>query len=385
MFTRNYKVYKRMVDFLDIKSINATVRAELIEACARVIDSGWYVLGAEVSSFEVEFAKYCGVKHCIGVANGLDALILTLRAWKELGKLKDGDEVIVPANTYIASIFAITENNLVPVLVEPDEGSYNLCPLKIEALITDKTRVILPVHLYGQICDMPAIVALAERFDLLILEDSAQSHGASIDGRKVGSWGHASGFSFYPGKNLGALGDGGAITTDDDELNATLRALRNYGSHEKYKNLFKGVNSRLDEMQAAVLNVKLKYLDEQTAHRRKVAKLYLEGINNPLFTLPLTAQAFEQNMERHVWHLFVVRTEVREALQKHFCEHGIQTLIHYPIPPHKQKAYEDWNVQSYPLTEVLHEQVLSLPISPVMSFDDVRKVVNVCNSFAIDR
>lgn len=374
-----------MVDFLDIKGINATVRAELVEACTRVIDSGWYVLGEEVSNFEVEFAEYCGVKHCIGVANGLDALILTLRAWKEMGKLKDGDEVIVPANTYIASVFAITENNLVPVLVEPDEGSYNLCPLKVEALITPKTRVLLPVHLYGQICDMPAFVALAERHDLLILEDSAQSHGASIEGRKVGSWGHASGFSFYPGKNLGALGDGGAVTTNDDELNAMLRALRNYGSHEKYKNIVKGVNSRLDEMQAAILSVKLKHLDQQTELRRQIAKFYLEGINNPLLILPLTLEMFEENTERHVWHLFVVRSETREALQKHLSAHDIQTLIHYPIPPHKQTAYQVWNTCSYPLTEQLHEQVLSLPISPVMSLEDAQKVVVACNNFSLDR
>lgn len=374
-----------MVDFLDIKGINATVRAELVEACTRVIDSGWYVLGKEVSNFEAEFADYCGVKHCVGVANGLDALILTLRAWKEMGKLKDGDEVIVPANTYIASVFAITENNLIPVLVEPDEGSYNLCPLKVEALITAKTRVLLPVHLYGQICDMPAFVALAERHNLLILEDSAQSHGASIEGRKVGSWGHASGFSFYPGKNLGALGDGGAVTTNDDELNATLRALRNYGSHEKYKNLFKGVNSRLDEMQAAILSVKLKHLDQQTQLRRQIAKLYLEGINNPLLTLPLTVDLFKEHSERHVWHLFVVKSECREALQKHLSAHDIQTLIHYPIPPHKQKAYQDWNTCSYPLTEQLHEQVLSLPMSPVMSLEDAQKVVVACNSFSLER
>lgn len=374
-----------MINFLDLKSINATLRSELIEACARVIDSGWYILGKELVKFEGEFASYCGVKHCIGVANGLDALTLTLRAWKELGKLREGDEVLVPANTYIASILAITENGLVPVLVEPDEHTFNLCPVNAEALVTKRTRVILPVHLYGQICDMPAIESLAKRHGLLILEDSAQSHGASINGRKAGAWGDASGFSFYPGKNLGALGDGGAITTNDDELNDTLRALRNYGSHEKYKNIFTGVNSRLDEMQAAILGIKLKYLDEQTECRARIAKLYLEGINNPLLTLPLNASALEYDSATHVWHLFVVRTKFRDELQKHLAVSGIQTLIHYPIPPHKQKAYQEWNARSYPLTEELHEQVLSLPISPMMSLDEARLVVVACNNFAAER
>lgn len=374
-----------MINFLDLKALNAASRSELIEACTRVIDSGWYILGKELSSFEVEFANYCGVKHCIGVANGLDALTLTLRAWKELGRLQEGDEILVPANTYIASILAITENGLVPVLVEPDEHTFNLCPVNAEALVSERTRVILPVHLYGQMCDMPALESLAKRHGLLVLEDSAQSHGASIDGRKAGAWGDASGFSFYPGKNLGALGDGGAITTNDDELNATLRALRNYGSHEKYKNLFTGVNSRLDEIQAAVLSVKLKYLDEQTEYRKKIAKFYLRGIDNPLLSMPSSVCGPEENAEAHVWHLFVVKTKFRDALQKHLNESAIQTLIHYPIPPHKQKAYREWNSKSYPLTEALHEQVLSLPISPVMSLDQAGLVVAACNSFTIDR
>lgn len=374
-----------MINFLDLKAINEISRDELIEACTRVIDSGWYILGKELSTFEADFANYCGVKHCIGVANGLDALTLTLRAWKELGKLQEGDEILVPANTYIASILAITENGLVPVLVEPNEHTFNLCPVNAEAMITERTRVILPVHLYGQICDMPALVSLAKRHGLLILEDSAQSHGVSIDGRKAGAWGDASGFSFYPGKNLGALGDGGAITTNDDELNATLRALRNYGSHEKYKNLFTGVNSRLDEIQAAMLSVKLKCLDAQTEHRRKIANFYLAEINNPLLVLPSSACLSEQNTEAHVWHLFVVKTEFRVALQQHLATSGIQTLIHYPIPPHKQKAYQEWNSRSYPLTEKLHEQVLSLPISPVMSIEEASRVAAACNSFTIDR
>jgi dTDP-4-amino-4,6-dideoxygalactose transaminase len=370
-----------MINFLDLKVTNSLARQELIEACTRVIDSGWYVTGEELSDFEKGFSAYCGVKYCIGVANGLDALILTLRAWKAMGKLKAGDEVIVPANTYIASILAITENNLVPVLVEPDEKTLNLCPRHVEAAITEKTRVILPVHLYGQICDMQELTSIAARHNLLVLEDSAQAHGAAINGRKAGAWGDASGFSFYPGKNLGALGDGGAITTDDDVLNSTLRALRNYGSHEKYKNIYKGLNSRLDEIQAAILSVKLKFLDEQNQHRREIAKIYLEGIRNPLLTLPTEALTVDE--ELNVWHLFVVRTNFRSQFQEHLAALGVQTLIHYPIPPHKQIAYESMNSYSYPITEKLHEQVISLPVSPVLTLDDALKVVVACNSFRL--
>ena len=371
-----------MIPFLDLQSINAQYRAELIEACTRVIDSGWYIGGNELSQFEENFAAYCGTQYCVGVANGLDALILTLRAWIELGRLKAGDEIVVPANTYIASILAISANHLTPVLVEPDTYTCNIDPKKIEAAITSKTRAILPVHLYGQIADMPAIMGMAEKYNLLVLEDSAQAHGASIAGKKVGSWGHASGFSFYPGKNLGALGDAGAITTNDAELAHMLKALRNYGSHEKYKNLVQGVNSRLDEIQAAMLNVKLKYLDQEIQHRRNLAKLYLNGIKNPLVQLPLTdinAEAYEQ----HVWHLFVVRTQYREALQKYLIDHGIQTLIHYPIPPHKQQAYKEWNELSYPLTEAIHKDVLSLPIGPTLSMQDAEKIIACINHWSI--
>ncbi|MBP2281462.1 dTDP-4-amino-4,6-dideoxygalactose transaminase [Psychrobacter sp. PL19] len=366
------------MSFLDLKAINAQYRDELIDACTRVIDSGWYVQGTEVSAFEQEFAAYCGTKHAIGVANGLDALILTLRAWKELGKLKEGDEVIVPANTYIASILAITENRLVPVLVEPDLATYNVCPKNTEAAITEKTRVILPVHLYGQLADMPAIMDIAKRHDLLVLEDSAQAHGASIDGKRAGNWGDASGFSFYPGKNLGALGDAGAITTNDDELAQVLRALGNYGSHKKYENLYQGVNSRLDEIQAAMLRVKLSHLDTEIAARRAVAKVYMEGISNPSITLPSW-----QNEESHVFHLFVIRTNQRTELQQHLLEHGVQSLIHYPIPPHQQQAYSQWATQSYPMTEMIHQQVLSLPISPVLASSNVRNIINICNEFNI--
>lgn len=371
-----------MIPFLDLKNINQQYRTELIEACTRVIDSGWYICGNELEQFEKNFAEYCGVNFAVGVANGLDALILTLRAWKELGILKDGDEVIVPSNTYIASILAITANNLKPVLVEPNIGTYNIDPSKIEAAITPRTKVILPVHLYGQLAPMPQIMEIAKKHNLLVLEDSAQSHGAQIENRKAGNWGDASGFSFYPGKNLGALGDAGVITTNDEKLAQMLRALRNYGSHEKYKNLVPGINSRLDEIQAAMLDVKLKFLDKETQHRRKIANLYLTEIRNPFIKLPLKdikAEVFQQ----HVWHLFVIRTEHREALQKYLAENGVQTLIHYPIPPHKQQAYKEWNHLSYPISEQIHAEVMSLPIGPTLNLDDANKVIQICNNFKV--
>ena len=369
-----------MIPFLDLKNINQQYREELITACTRVIDSGWYIGGKELESFEKNFAEYCGTQFAIGVANGLDALILTLRAWKELGKLKDGDEVIVPSNTYIASILAITANNLTPVLVEPNISTYNIDPIKIKEAITAKTKVILPVHLYGQLAVMPEIMQIAKQLNLLVLEDSAQSHGAQIQGKKAGNWGDASGFSFYPGKNLGALGDAGAVTTNDAELATMLKALRNYGSHEKYKNLVPGVNSRLDEIQAAMLNVKLKYLDQETQHRRIIANLYLDGIKNPLIQLPLK-EVNAETYQQHVWHLFVIRSNQREALQKYLLDHGVQTLIHYPIPPHKQQAYKEWNNLNYPISEQIHDEVLSLPIGPTLSAVDAERIIALCNQF----
>jgi len=368
------------ISFLDLKNINQQYRNELIEACSRVVDSGWYIGGKELESFESNFAEYCGTQFAIGVANGLDALILTLRAWKELGKLKDGDEVIVPSNTYIASILAITANNLTPVLVEPNISTYNIDPIKIKEAITAKTKVILPVHLYGQLAEMPEIMQIAKQHNLLVLEDSAQSHGAQIQGKKAGNWGDASGFSFYPGKNLGALGDAGAVTTDDAELATTLKALRNYGSHEKYKNLVPGVNSRLDEIQAAMLDIKLKYLEQETQHRRHIADLYLNGIKNPLIQLPLKEVNAESYLQ-HVWHLFVIRSNQREALQQYLLNHGVQTLIHYPIPPHKQQAYKEWNNLSYPISEQIHDEVLSLPIGPTLSIVDAERIIALCNQF----
>lgn len=371
-----------MIPFLDLKNINQQYRSALIEACTRVIDSGWYIGGNELEQFEAHFAQYCGSKFAIGVANGLDALILTLRAWKELGKLKDGDEVIVPSNTYIASILAITANNLTPVLVEPTIGSYNIDPKKIEQAITAKTKVLLPVHLYGQLAPMPEIMEIAKKHNLLVLEDSAQAHGAQIGGVKAGNWGDASGFSFYPGKNLGALGDAGAITTNNEELASMLRAIRNYGSHEKYKNLVPGVNSRLDEIQAALLDIKLKFLDQETEHRRKIANMYLTEITNLEVSLPLY-EVDAMQYKQHVWHLFVIRTKNREALQKHLADNGVQTLIHYPIPPHKQQAYKEWNDLSYPISEQIHDEVMSLPIGPTLGLDEVNTVITLLNSFTV--
>ncbi|EEX0751042.1 DegT/DnrJ/EryC1/StrS family aminotransferase, partial [Escherichia coli] len=305
-----------MIDFLNLQKSNARYNNELIEAAVRVIESGWYISGSELNAFENNFAKYCKVKHAIGVANGLDALTLTLKAWQELGKLKRNDEVLVPANTYIASILAISEAGLKPVLVEPNEFSYNLSVDNIRAKITANTRVILPVHLYGLISPMDEIMNFARENNLLVLEDSAQSHGASINGKKAGSWGDAAGFSFYPGKNLGALGDAGAVTTNDTDLADTVRYLRNYGSKIKYKHEFKGVNSRLDEIQAAFLNVKLNYLDDDIRIRRNIANRYLNEIKNELIVLPTISSE-----ENHVWHLFVIRIKDRDSLQHYLTKH----------------------------------------------------------------
>jgi len=364
-----------MIPFLDLKRVNAHYRNEIIEACTRVIDSGWYIYGEECRMFEEEFADYCGVKYCIGVASGLDALTLIFRAYKELGVMQAGDEVIVPANTYIASILAISENDLVPVLVEPDIHTYLLDPEKVEEYITPKTKAILTVHLYGQTCQMDKIRLLAQRYALKVVEDSAQSHGAYYGESRSGNLGDASGFSFYPGKNLGALGDGGAVTTNDETLANTIRALGNYGSQKKYENIYKGTNSRLDEIQAAMLRVKLRHLDDEITYRRKIAAYYLENIKNKDITLPI------QNDKNHVWHIFAIMCQERDKLQKHCLDNGVQTLIHYPIPPHKQKAYSEWNNESYPVSEKIHAQVLSLPISGIQSLKDTKKIVEVINNW----
>ncbi|MBW3226024.1 DegT/DnrJ/EryC1/StrS family aminotransferase [Marinobacter adhaerens] len=370
-----------MIPFLNLKSINSQYREELVEAATRVIDSGWYIQGAELGAFEHEFAGYCGTHHCIGVANGLDALILTLRAWKEMGKIKDGDEIIVPSNTYVASILAITENGLKPRLVEPDESTFNLSAEGIQAALTDNTKAILIVHLYGQLAPMPEIIALADQQGLLVLEDAAQAHGATLDGRKAGSWGHAAGFSFYPGKNLGALGDAGAVTTNDEELAKTIRALGNYGSHKKYENLYQGVNSRLDEIQAAFLRVKLRNLEAETLRRREIALNYVQKIDNLGIKHPISLKSNVADLSSHAFHLYVVQSEKRADLQAHLNEAGIQTLIHYPIPPHKQKAFMMWGHHRYPIAEAIHNTVLSLPISPVMTESQVMAVIEAANNF----
>ena len=366
-----------MIDFLNLQQINQQYREELIAAATRVIDSGWYILGNEVVQFEQEFARYCQTEYCLGVANGLDALILILRAYKEMGVMGEGDEVIVPANTYIATILAISENGLRPVLVEPDPITYNLNPALIEQHISDKTRAILTVHLYGQVTGMDEINAIARRYDLKVIEDCAQAHGAQYQGRKVGSLGDAAGFSFYPGKNLGGLGDAGAVTTSDPQLAKTIKALRNYGSHEKYKNLYQGVNSRLDEMQAAMLRVKLHYLDSETERRRAIAQRYRAEIFNPIIKLPQWSED-----ESHVFHLFVVQTDDRNEFQDYLHDNGIQTVIHYPVPPHKQPAYEHLSDLSLPISEAMHQHVISLPIDPTMSESAVDTMIAVVNDFS---
>ena len=371
-----------MVKFLDLQKINLTYQQEIEEALLRVFRSGWYLLGEEVKSFEKDYANFICVKHCVGVANGLDALSLILRAYLELGKIKEGDEIIVPANTYIASILAITENKLKPILVEPNINTYNIDPFLIEEKITDKTKAIMIVHLYGQNAMHPEIKRLVDKYNLLIIEDNAQSQGCYYDNKRTGSFGLAAGHSFYPGKNLGALGDAGAVTTNDDELAETVRTIANYGSKKKYENEYQGLNSRLDEIQAAVLRVKLKYLDRDNQKRREIAQFYCDNIKNEKIILPLVNQQSSIiNQKSHVWHLFVIRTKERKRLQKYLTDSGIQTLIHYPIPTHKQKAYKELKNLNLPVTEQIHKEVLSLPISPAMTNDERKYVAEIINSF----
>ena len=365
-----------MIPFLSIKDISSSFQPELDEAILRTVHSGWYLLGEEAKLFEEEFAKYCQVRNCIGVANGLDALILIVRAYKELGKLAEGDEILVPSNTYIATMLAISANGLKPVLVEPDPLTFLVDPDRVEACITRNTKAIMPVHLYGQVCDMDRINGIAKKHGLIVIEDSAQAHGAVLGGRKTGGLGDASGFSFYPGKNLGALGDGGAVTTNDDVLASCVRSIANYGSEVKYVNRYKGVNSRLDEIQAAVLRVKLRRLDADNEARRDIAERYIQGIQNVLVTTPKA-----KDRSGHVWHVFVVRCKTRDKLREHLSEKGVQTIIHYPIPPHRQNAYKEWSSHSYPISESLHAEVLSLPMSPLLSDDEINQVIASVNSY----
>ena len=365
-----------MIPFLDLKEINLRNKQAFLDVVEEVLESGWFILGDKVKKFENEFAQYCGTKYCIGVANGLDALILILEAYKELGVLQEGDEVIVPANTYIASIIAISKARLVPVLVEPNLDDYLIDITQIEKAITHRTKAILPVHLYGQLCNMPVINAIAKKHNLKVIEDSAQSHGATLESKRSGNLGDASGFSFYPGKNLGALGDGGAITTNDEALATTLFALRNYGSHVKYQHLYIGINSRLDEIQAGFLSIKLKQLDADNARRKEIADQYLSGIKNPLIVLPIL-----HNKEAHVWHLFVVRVSDRANFQDYLQQNNIQTVIHYPVAPHKQEAYKKLVTEELPITEVIHQTVISLPISSIITINESLKIIEIVNKY----
>ncbi|MBC8600846.1 DegT/DnrJ/EryC1/StrS family aminotransferase [Parabacteroides acidifaciens] len=365
-----------MIKFLELKKITDKYSNEIHEAVAKVIDSGWYLQGEAVASLEINYAQYIGTKYCVGVANGLDALILILRAYIELGIMKKGDEIIVPANTFIATILAITENGLVPVFVEPHLDTYQIDDARIEAVITEKTRAIMIVHLYGQCAYTANIGELCRKYSLKLIEDNAQAHGCKFLDKHTGSLGDAAGHSFYPGKNLGALGDAGAVTTNDEQLAETIRSLANYGSTQKYVFQFTGRNSRIDEIQAAILDVKLKYLDEDILQRRKIAQYYIENIVNPLIVIPVVP-----NWNAHVFHIFPVRCNRRDELKKYLEKNDIQTNIHYPIPPHKQECYKEWNNLLFPITEQIHREELSLPMSPVLTIDEVSYVVNKLNEF----
>jgi dTDP-4-amino-4,6-dideoxygalactose transaminase len=365
-----------MIPFLNLKKINQPFETAFQQKMKQFLDGGWYILGNEVKTFEADFANYCGTKHCIGVGNGLDALVLIFKAYIQLGKLQKGDEVIVPSNTYIASVLAILQADLVPVLVEPRLDTYTINPDLILEKITAKTKAILPVHLYGQLCEMEVINLITKKHNLLVIEDAAQAHGAEWNGTKAGNFGNAAGFSFYPGKNLGALGDAGAITTNDDALAEVLFSMRNYGSEVKYENEIIGVNSRLDELQAAFLNIKLQQLNSENQIRRQLAKRYLSEIKNDKIVLPLWNQS-----ENHVFHLFVIRTANRLALQNYLKESGIETMIHYPIPPHKQKALSSWNHLAYPTTEKIHDEVLSIPLNSTLRDDEIKQIISILNEY----
>lgn len=367
------------IPFLSLKDVTAAHGEEIQSAVRQVVNSGWYLQGEENARFEKNYAAYIGSEHCIGCANGLDALIWIFRAYLELGIMQPGDEVIVPANTYIASILAITENGLTPVLVEPDINTYQLDGSKVEAAITEHTRAIMIVHLYGQCAYTEQIGELCRKYNLILVEDNAQAHGCRFNGgARTGSIGDAAGHSFYPGKNLGALGDGGAVTTSDPQLAECIRALANYGSTRKYVFKYTGRNSRLDEIQAAVLDVKLKYLDEDTEKRRAIARYYVENIKNPAIILPQVP-----DWQAHVFHLFPIRCVRRDELQQYLADNGVQTVIHYPIPPHKQECYRDWKYLSLPITEKIHKEELSLPIYPTMTKEQIMGVVDAVNSFSI--
>jgi dTDP-4-amino-4,6-dideoxygalactose transaminase len=361
-----------MIKFLDLEKINNRFRKEIDARIVKVLDRGWYLQGEENEIFSKHFSEFCGTKYAIGVANGLEALNLIIKAYG----FSAGDEIIVPANTYIATILPISDNGCTPVLVEPDIKTYNINPDMIEAAVTPQTRAIMVVHLYGQAVQMEKIREIAKKYRLKIIEDSAQGHGALYQGKRTGNLGDASGFSFYPGKNLGCLGDGGAVTTNDEELYNKVKALANYGSDRKYHHIYKGMNSRLDEIQAAVLDVKLPYLDADNDRRRAISKYYRTHITNSLITLP---EVYDE--KAHIWHVFPVRTPERDRFHKYLSDNGVQTIIHYPTPPHKQEAYREWNNRSYPVTEQIHREIISLPISPVLTEDEVKKLAEIVNAF----
>lgn len=365
-----------MIKFLDLKKITDKYSEEIEKVVTDVIRSGWYLQGEANKKFEADYSSYIGTKYTIGCANGLDALVWIYRAYIEMGIMQKGDEVIVPANTYIASILAITDNGLIPVLVEPNIDTLEIDDQKIESAITERTKSILIVHLYGRNAYTNHIGDLCKKYNLKLVEDNAQAHGCMFNGKRTGSLGDAAGHSFYPGKNLGALGDGGAVTTNDKELADTIRALANYGSQKKYVFKYKGRNSRLDEIQAAILDVKLNYLDQDNTRRKEIGVYYYKNINNPLITLPK-----QLPVEGNVFHIFPILCTQRDRLQEYLTKNGIQTLIHYPIPPHKQECYQEWNNQSYPISEQIHLQELSIPISPVMTDDEMRQVVKAINNF----
>ena len=368
------------IKFLDLKKINSIHADEIKHEISDVLESGWFLKGKKTADFEKAYAEYIGTDYAIGCGNGLDALILILRAYKEMGIMKDGDEIIVPANTYIASILAITENNLVPVLIEPDPETLQIDSDKIEQAITSKTKAIMIVHLYGRCAFNEKIADICQRYNLKLIEDNAQAHGCLYEGRKTGSLGDAAGHSFYPGKNLGALGDAGAVTTNDPILAQTVMALGNYGSQKKYVFKYKGINSRIDELEAGVINVKLKYLDKENNRRKEIAKKYISGIKNPLIKVPST-----ENFDSNVFHLFPIFTEHRDLLQAYLKENGVETLIHYPIPPHKQECYMMWKSKDLPITEKIHDMELSLPISPVMTDEEADEVISHLNAWNINK
>ncbi len=364
------------IPFLNLKRQNIQYKDEMISAFESVIDSGWYILGKQVNNFEKSLAEYIGTQHAIGVGNGLDALTLILRGYKELGILKEGDEIIVPANTYIATILAVIENRLVPILVEPDEYTFNINPTEVEKAINSKTKAILTVHLYGQVSAINELIKISKLHNLLLLEDNAQAIGAEYNGIKTGAIGDAAAFSFYPGKNLGALGDGGAITTNDPKLAESVKFLRNYGSAEKYKNKYIGVNSRLDEAQAAILNVKLNHLEKETNKRREISDIYLSRIKNDNLVLPKITDE-----KCHVWHLFVIRTRFQEKFMNYMSSLGIGTMCHYPIPPHKQEALKGFSSLSLPITEAIHNEVVSIPLYSTLNNDEIEYIIEAINKF----